>query len=379
MKPKTLSASAIEQYETCSASFKASYIDRVPNLSGDAASLGTVVHETLQEWVESGAYKTEDLKDLLKMYEVHYASYFTDGRSHADGISMLKNWFNRQDWDGVKVLSTELKETFDLKVPGYGVIPFTYIWDRCDELAGDVIEVIDYKSYRMALQPDDLKSLIQVRAYALAAKLKYPHAKRIWVTYDLLRYDKVGVSFTDEDCRDTYRYLVGLAKRILADPGTSETLNPKCRWCVRKATCSTLEEHVVAGGELAVQDVDEAIDRRAELDYAIKALQTQVESLDEFILKEARDEESGFTERKTEKTSFKLGGRRTRTVDSRITQIIPHETYVKFATMGAGQFDKMISSGLLTEEEEKAAQKLVIQKMGRMTIKTKPLHEFDEK
>lgn len=378
MIPKTLSASAIEQYEGCSAAFKASYIDRVPNLSGDAASLGTVVHETLQEWVESGEYLTGDITDLLKMYEFHYSSHFDTGRSHPDGVSMLKNWFNRQDWEGIEVLSTELKETFDLQIPNYGVIPFTYIWDRCDRLENGDIEVIDYKSYRMAMQPDDLKSLIQVRAYALAALLKYPDAKRIWVTYDLLRYDQVGVSFSVEDCRETYRYLVRLGKKILADDGTQETLNPKCRWCVRKAVCTALTEHVAGGGELGFDDVDEAIDRRAELDYAAKALHSQIELLDEFILAEARNEDTGFLERKTSKTQFKLGGRRTRTIDSRITQVVPHETYVKFATMGATNFDKMISSGLLTEEQEKAAQKLVVSKMGRMTIKTKPLHELED-
>lgn len=380
MIPKTLSASAAQTYEACSAMYKAHYIDRVPDLSGDAAGLGTVCHNTLERWVKESHYITKGTLDfLVDIYKEEYNKMFTKADHRADGLAMIKRWFAKQTWEGREVLSCELKETFDLDVKGFGVIPITYIWDRCDELPGGIIEVIDYKSVRMPIQPDDLKERIQPRIYALSAYLKYPDAKEIWVTYDLLRYEEVGVRFTIEECRETYRYLLRLARRILADDGTKERLNPDCRYCVRASVCETLLKHQEAGGALAVTDIDLAIDRRAELNYAKLAIMKQIDDLDAFIMEKARDPEEGFMEHKTANTIFKIGGKKYRKVESeRLARVVPAEIYSKFAKVSVTDFDKMLASGLLTEEEEATARGCSRMTAGRPTVSTKPRTEVGD-
>ena len=46
MEPKSLSASAIKNFQDCEAGYKASYIDRIRTPSGAPAELGTAVHDT---------------------------------------------------------------------------------------------------------------------------------------------------------------------------------------------------------------------------------------------------------------------------------------------------------------------------------------------
>lgn len=380
MIPKSLSASAAQTYEACSAMYKAHYIDRVPDLSGDAAGLGTVCHNTLERWVTESHYITKGTLDyLVDIYKEEYNKIFSKADHRADGLAMIKRWFEKQTWTDREVLSCELKETFDLNVKGYGVIPITYIWDRCDQLPGDVIEVIDYKTVRAPIQPDDLKERIQPRIYALSAYLKYPNAKEIWVTYDLLRYEEVGVKFTPDECRETYKYLLRLARRILADDGATERLNPDCRYCVRASKCETLLKHQEAGGALAITDIDMAIDRRAELDYAKKAIQKQIDDLDAFLMEKVRDPEEGFMERKTASTIFKVGGKKYRKVESeRLARIIDPSVYAKFAKISVTDFDKMVSSGLLSPEEEALARQCTRMTAGRPTITTKPRTEVGD-
>ena len=164
-------------------------------------------------------------------------------------------------------------------------LPFTYIWDRCDSLKdGSEVEVTDYKTVAMPVSPEELRSRIQPRAYALAAQIRFPDAERIWVTYDLLRYDKVGVVFTRAENVATWRYLQQMAVRIRESDGTKETLNAECRWCVRKSACETLHKHASNGGILGIQDIQVAIDLRAKNDAVLAALKTYQAELDEFIL-----------------------------------------------------------------------------------------------
>lgn len=383
MEPKSLSPSAVASFEGCEARYKAEYIDRVPDMQGSAAGLGSACHGALEDFVAGGhAAGGAEFGVLEVFYSIWYYKYFAEPTRYDEGKAMLKNWFDRQNWEGRKVLSTEVKETFDLKFTVGGeekVIPFTYIWDRCDSMKDDTeIEVVDYKSFIMPVSNEDMRHKIQVRGYALAAQIKYPEAKRIWVTFDLLRYDRVGVSFTRDDNIGTWRYLQQLAKRVWESDGTVETLNPECRWCVRKLQCEELMRHVKGGGILSVQDFDQAVEQRARLEWASGALKNAIAEIDGFILEEM--EQKNMLEYRTQTVEVKATMRQTRTVDreDEVIRLLPPNIVAKYGKIGVTDIDKILKDEDLDEETKSVLKGMISRRPGKVYLKTKSLTALDE-
>lgn len=372
MLPTSLSASAMQGYESCPARYKASYIDKAPDLSGSAANLGSACHEVLELYVKAEAHLNPDKKLMKRLWKETYPKYFSDHKRYDEGEEMLMRWFDRADFsDGRVVLSTEVKETFDLKTSA-GIIPFTFIWDRCDRLPDGSIEVIDYKSWSIPVQPETLRKKIQARAYAVAAAIKYPDAPEIWVTMDQLRYDPVGIRFSRDDNVETWHYLRDLAERILADDGTEERLNPECRWCIRKGVCETLNKHVDVGGSLAVANIEEAVNKRARLDYAKAGIESQLRDLDEYILEQAQKDE--LTDYATDEVRLEITAGSRRSVDSeRVGKVMGPEFMAENGTISVKVVDAVLKDKTVPEETRSQLRQLIQRKWNNPSIKTTPI------
>lgn len=382
MLPKSLSASALNSYFGCPARYKTEYIDKAPDFSGMPADKGTVCHAVLERFVDNNGQflpEAEQLELLLKYLADEYWKFFSDNSEYQDCRSMLENWLAnhpKEYWQGREVLSTEVKETFALPTSA-GKIPFTFIWDRADRLAEDTIEVVDYKSWRWPVQPEDIKKKIQPRAYALAAAIKYNWAKVIWVSYDQLRYDISGIRFTREDNIETWKWLKAQAENVLADDGLTEKLNPECRFCIRNTVCDTLLRHAQAGGPLGIKELPKAIDLRAELEYVRSALVGRIADLDEFILGQL--EERGDREFKTEEThaEVKMGSRRS--VESRrAALVLGPDVMMEHGDLKVTVIDDLIKNGGLTSEQKSELRKLVRKNFTKPTVKTSPIVFGDE-
>lgn len=379
MKPKTFSASAGLTFQGCEARYKANYIDRTPELSGTAANLGTAAHEALERLVKEGLHFPQQPFEVLRdLFDEEYAKLFSDNSRRAEGRKFMKNWWDRSGddyWAGREVLSTEHKTSFDLKT-SEGIMPFTYILDRCDRLEDGTIDIIDYKSVAMPVQPQEMMERIQPRAYALAAQIAYPDAPAIWMSFDLLRYDIVGAKFSREDNIETYRYLQSLVEEVYASDGTKETLNPECRWCVRKAECDTLLRHMGGGGVVGM-DADTAADLRSRLDWQRGAISKLMDELDEIILEVCEDGE--MTEFKTNETKVTITASARREADSeRIIKVIGPEIAARYGKIGVTDLDKILANEELTDEQKSEVRQLVRKKYGNPRVKTKALHPFGE-
>lgn len=345
-------------------------------MSGSAADLGSACHQTLEWLVDRGLHKTPDKKMLLKLFDEAYWTLFADRSRYDEGQAIMSKWFDRaaDELSRRNILSTELKEHFTLNVAGEEV-DVTYIWDRCDEHADGSIEVIDYKSWMIPKQPEDMKKLIQPRMYALAAAIKYKDRPAYWVTYDQLRYDDVGIRFTREDNIETWKYLQALYARILADDGTTEHLNPECRWCIRAAVCDSLTRHAAVGGPLSFTDLHAAADRRADLEAAMGALKVQVQNLDDFIL--AKCEEEDIIEFSTEKTEVKVSISSRREIDTeRAAHLLPADMVARYAKLPITAVDKLLKEGGLDSATQSAIKQLIRKKTTAPSVKTKPLSPF---
>lgn len=386
MQPTSLSASSVQVYELCPARWAAEYPGRARQPAGNAASIGTVDHAVLQRWVEEGHHKLPDAFEAMeRLYEEEYYKLFTDASKHADGLEMLERWYKRNLNLGlVDIESTEVKESFPLWLAGPPSearieVPVTYIWDRCDKITTDTgyeINIVDYKTISQPVSPSDLRKKIQARMYSLAARLKYPHAERIWVTFDLLRFEPVATVFTKSEDRATWHYLSALLQRILDDDGKMEKLNIDCKYCVRKGVCKALQANVDAGGYLNLE-APAAADKKLELQSRIGGLNAAIAELDAIIERHCEAEEIfGFS---TDTTEVKITAKRTRDVDTQnVVSIVGEEIASGYGKIGVTAVDQMLKDPRLTSDQRSALKQAMFNKWGEPKVKVEPLAPIEE-
>lgn len=374
MIPRSLSASAIATFNGCEARYKAEYIDRVPDIDGDAALLGTTCHSALEDFVSSGQAQAGEPLDVLEAHFTHHywMNFATDERL-AEGLGMMKRWHKRQDWSDIEVISTEVKESVMIPT-SIGEIPFNFIIDRLDRIVSTgEIEVVDYKSNWVPMTFDDLRSSPQPQFYGMVVRLKHPDAPAIWVRFDFLRHDPIAVKVSLEDNRNAWEFLKMTAERIIASDGTAETINKDCVWCVRQHSCDSMTRNIAGGGVMALAgDIDAAAKRHHELTVAQKVIKKMLDDVDGIIT--SHMEHQGMTEFDTDEVHVELSAGRRRAVDGQIVaKIVGADTYAKYADIGIGKLETLIKDEPLTPEQATAVESNIEWRFNRVGVKVKPL------
>ena len=394
MIPTSLSASSLNVAELCLARWKAENFHRSKGMGGSAASLGTSCHGGLELFMnqarpELGGDRAHwRLPLLLDLYKLSYMETFgtvdASGDVYDDGVQMLERWFARTDPDSFKVISTERKDNFPVPTSA-GEIPFNYIWDRFDQLDDRVFKVVDYKTNRWGLNPGDLKKKIQARCYGLAAAIQLKKQgleyDKIWVEFDLLRHDPVGIVYSHAENVATWNFIKELAEKIISTPEDEapETLNPECRFCVRKQSCTALTRNVAVGGAFSVSTAAEAVDIRATLDYQAKAIQAAIVELDEIILTEARAND--VLEFETDMNKLEIGVSSRRAVDSeRVQMVVGDDLFNKYgsSSISMGSIDKLLKGKELNDEQKAQLKGLIFQKKGEPSVKVKAKNALED-
>lgn len=373
MKPKSLSASAIATFSSCEARYKAEWIDRVPSPSNSAASLGTALHGALEDFVSSGEAQSGAPVDvLLKHFENHYWQHFINADRLEEGQTILSGWFRRQNWQGVTVLSTEKKQSIQIPT-SIGQIEFNFIFDRLDQLDDGTIRVVDYKSNAIPMTYDDLRATPQPQVYGMAARILFPEAPQVWVEFDFLRHDPIGIKVTRKENRATWEFIKATAERIIASDGTQETVNSTCVWCPRKGECDALKRHIEGGGFLGpAMDLDVVAARRAELDNAQRAIKKLIEEYDSTLTGYMQAE--GSTELETsDGTKITLSSSRRREVDPQIVaRVVGPEIFAKYGDIKIGKLESLIKDESLSPDQATALQNAVHWRHNRPGVKVKP-------
>jgi RecB family exonuclease len=372
------------------ARYKAENVDRAARPANAAADLGTAVHAAL-EWYVKAVYidktKPASLQALLMLYRMQFMVIFdtVDPEAHdwyAEGADMLKVWFARTDFSNRRVISCEIKTNFEIPTSA-GKIPFNYIWDRFDELLDrpNEYEVVDYKTIRKALSPDDLRKKIQARFYGLAAQIEYPNAEKIWVRFDLLRHDSVATVFTRDDNKATWAFAKKLTQKIIdtADSEIAETLNPECHFCVRAAACETLKSNILGGGVWSLTTTDARINARAQLEFQRKGLDAVMADLDELILEDIAN--ADVTELSSDKYIAKAVQSFRRSVDAeRVEHMVGQDLFNKYGgvSLTMAGFNKLLKDRSVDPDLKKQLEGLVYRKAGDLAIKIDSKNPIDE-
>lgn len=365
LKLTSLSASSAQVYEECPARWAVEIRDRMPQQGNSAAHLGTACHEAFDDFVKQGWHLRpmgEQEQAIVQLYDHHYHNLFSNTARYAEGKEMVLRWVRRQDWTGRTVISAEEKKSFPLKTNA-GDIEFRYIMDRKDRLDNGEIEVIDYKSLIKPLSPDQLRHRIQTRAYALAAQREHPEAERIWVTFDMLRYEPVGVVFTKEENRATWVYLHNLANRILADQTAEEKLGPGCKWCVRSHVCKTLRKHIDLGGIMGIGTLEEAAGLLLEVQSQREGLDSLERKLTEQV--DAFMEADQMVEWEGEELTVKYKASGRRHIDAeRLRQVVGDHIFAKYGAARISGVDEMLASDELDSDTKSKVRQLIRKNYG---------------
>jgi len=377
--PATLSASSIQVADLCMRRWECEYGHRSRGLGNDAANLGNVVHNSLEDYVRKVYIEKSEapsLELLLGFYYTYTIAIFgtPDHEGYEDGIDMLNAWFTRTELDQVKVLSVENKLQFMLPTSA-GDIPFNYIFDRFDLVEEGVYRVVDYKTIRVPYSPEELHTKVQPRTYGLAAAIwlksqGIPYT-RIKIEFDLLRHERVGTSFTHNDNLQTWASLRRVAEKIIAaeEGKTVPTLNIECQYCPIKATCPELVKSISLGGAIGMP-TEQLIDIRAQLEYQRKAVLSGIGELDSLLMARAKVEDRLEFETAVNKMTVAVSS--TRSVDADLVErVIGDDLFTRYGgkSITMGQFDKLLKDPNLTDDQVIALRGLISRKIGEPRIK----------
>jgi Protein of unknown function (DUF2800). len=365
------------------AKFKAAHVEHVPQINNKAAMIGSSCHGAL-EWFVSGAVVNKfikwEFKELVNFYQMYYMRVFGapdySTPEYDDGFQMLERWFWRnEETQYVDVISTEKKETFNIKrMDGTDDrVPFNYIIDRLDKMGPGRYRVVDYKTVRGRVSPEDLHAKIQARMYALAIQLKYPDAQEIEVMFDLLRFDTVSTLFTKDDNKNTWKYLMAMVKKIheTDEVHTPETLNVDCRYCPRKAVCKTLQRNISGGGIYAIDDLDELAALHYRLDAQLKAAKILMGEVDTQLLAAAQKENE--YDLFTEHYEVDIVSSKRRRIDhGRAAKVLGEAIARQYDRIGITDVDKLIRGNEITEQQKMQLKSLVNFEYGEPRIVVKP-------
>lgn len=412
MIPRTLSASSLQVWALCPARWVAEYMHRTPNFDNNAALVGTTVHGALEKLVKAvfidkthadlNRVKQKEL--LITFYQMSYIETFGSAdfetAEYKDGFALAMEWFRRTDLGAKEMIgveTVEVKETIKIpynhpdgsahtcnKCDGAGLpsgqcqVDFNYLMDRVDQIDNETWEVVDYKSIRVPITPQELEDKLQARAYALAIQIKHPEAKLIKVTFDLLRHEPVSIFVTRDQNIAFWRFLCAETQEIVnrMEEDARPRLNTECGYCVIKATCPLMQKNVAAGGILGIS-VDEAPAMISQLKDQMKANKLLVEQLEDIIYQHAADTDSLSWETPDGAYEVEIKSSRRRQFDShRAAEIMGPEKFASMGSMTLGSLEAVIKDPATPDEMRNELKALIGWTNGNLGMSIKPKTTF---
>lgn len=306
MRPRTVSASSIKSFLGCEKRYAAETSGRV-SVNSAPGLFGTALHAALDKYIEKmtdsdgfvlpeagGEHNPSLLMDLWTASCAVHVGWGSDYME--EGRTLLTKWLATRPLPP-RVLSREVKKSFDIEVPGYGEKqPVTWILDRLDLHPDGTYEVIDYKSQWLDVNSTAMRKLVQPALYASAVRREYG-AEQVAVTYDLLRYEPTTIYYTASQIDEFDAFLAAVVKRIWDLPAEDarETLNYDCRYCPRKAGCATLLNASEIGWT-PTMSLEEIAALHDNLKGAAKGIESLLAEVDALLLEEVRKAEDGTVE-----------------------------------------------------------------------------------
>ena len=251
-----LSFSRLSRYEACPLSYKLHYLDQ--HEAGDSVPLafGSAVHAALEHLVRE--HLAEERVGPLcaeraaSLWQTAWAESGLAGLSlFREGLALVHRFVREQGvLDHLDVLAVE--QEFRITVGGFEVLGYL---DRVDRIDDETVEVVDYKTNRQLFTRDELDGSLQMSLYQLAAQSLWPWAKKVRLTFWMLRHGvQQRTERTTEDLEATRRYVGTIGAAIEEASDYPARLNSNCSWCDHKQQCPAYAEALAGKRDIVCED-----------------------------------------------------------------------------------------------------------------------------
>jgi len=291
-----LSFSRLSRFEQCALAFKLHYVDRQQAEPGLPLRFGKAVHAVLEvlvrEHVDEERTGPLSAERAAELWQQTWSSEGLTGLElFQEGLDILQRFVVDQgSLDCRDVLAVE--KEFHLAVGPFTVLGFI---DRVDRLGDDGVEVIDLKTNRMLFGRDEVESSLQLGLYALAAQQLWPWAKKVKLTYHMLRHGlRQTTERTPEQLDGVRRYVETLGRQTETATEFPPRLNANCCWCDHRRQCPAYADALRGKRDVVCEDLDdlETVSReREEVARLAKILGQRKDELDGVIKAHLKDKD----------------------------------------------------------------------------------------
>ncbi|ACY13568.1 RecB family exonuclease [Haliangium ochraceum] len=234
-----LSYSRLSRFETCPLSYRLHYLDQ--REAGDSVPLafGSAVHAALEHLVREHLAEERVGPLCAERAASLWQSAWTESGLvglplFREGLALVHRFVREQGvLDHLDVLAVE--QEFRITVGGFEVLGYL---DRVDRVDDETVDIVDYKTNRQLFTRDELDGSLQMSLYQLAAQSLWPWAKKVRLTFWMLRHGvQQRTERTSEDLEATKRYVATLGSAIDRATEFPARLNSNCTWCDHKQHC----------------------------------------------------------------------------------------------------------------------------------------------
>jgi putative RecB family exonuclease len=237
-----LSANAVQSYSTCPMKFKLERDWKIPGEAAAAMQYGFAIHTVLKHYYDPAAHAKEpSIEDAVQAFKFEFAKgYIGDPVQRAiyeeRGEDQVRALLQSSPRGSANVIATEHKFSFRL-----GEREIRGRIDRLDQLDGDAVRVIDYKTGA----PKDRKfaeESLQLSIYAMAvAQMNLAPRELVLVN---VQDNSQAVAGRTPKQLDTARQEIEAAAEGIARGDFDPTPGQHCRWCDYRSLCPATEQRV---------------------------------------------------------------------------------------------------------------------------------------
>ena len=240
----SLSAGAIDRYDTCPLKFKIHFDWRVPGSVSANLLYGNVMHQVLKDYydaviagrprsAEQSVGLFSQLMDETPFDDDHQRElYLAKGRAEVAEFVAL-----RKDQTPPKILATE--RTFDIKI---GETRVTGRIDRMDDLGDNRVRIVDYKT-GVPKDQDKADKSLQLSIYALAAQVAWGHHAEKLVLYNLGDQSEIETTRKTVEIEAARAKITEVAASIAAGDFQAKP-GRHCDWCDYRELCPATEQRL---------------------------------------------------------------------------------------------------------------------------------------
>ena len=312
-----LSFSKLSRYETCPLSYKLHYLDQLESEPGVPLLFGSAVHTVLEELVRE--HMTEVRVGCLpvdRAAELWQQTFASSGMSglglFSEGLDLVSRFVREQGaLDHQDVLAVE--KEFRLNIGGFDVIGYL---DRVDRIDDETIEIIDYKTNRQLFTREETDESLQMSLYHLAALQLWPWAKKIRLSFWMLRHGlRQTTERSAEDGEATRRYVETMGTTIANASEFNARLNSNCIYCDHKQHCPAYAEALQGKRDFICEDkadLEAVAKEREQVANLAKVLGARKSELEGVLKTALKDEDElllggvRYTMFKTSKSDYPL-------------------------------------------------------------------------